>query len=342
MIISPRAKYLAALAAVTSFTACETSAPPVKPVSFLDQAAVRAEAVPRISSFLVWQNDSVLVERYYRSGSAHRTADVKSVSKSFLSALVGIAINEGYMRENQRVAEILPDYFPPDSDPRKLEITVSDLLSMRSGLQSTSGNAYRAWFAQPDLTRAALEMPMVAQPGTRMQYSTGNSQILSSVLTRVTGVSTHEYARRKLAEPLRIKMPEWPRDATGTFIGGNDMFVSPTALLRLGITYLNRGKFEGKQIVPQTWVDQSLRPRGRSPDSQFLYGYGWWLKEAGTHPVFFAWGYGGQFVFCVPDLRLVAVFTAQLTDDIGDDPQQLAAVHEIVDAVLVPGFANAH
>jgi CubicO group peptidase (beta-lactamase class C family) len=327
-------------ASVLGAAAC-TEPTPQPPVHFLDRAIGLADSVPHLTSFLVWRDGSLVTQHYRGGAGPHTPANIKSVSKSFLSALVGIAIDEGRLREDQLVAEILPEYFPPTADPRKREITVGHLLSMHSGLASVSATPeqYREWIAQPDLTRAALEQPLEAPPGTRMQYSTGNSQILSSVLTRVTGMSTFEYARRKLAGPLRIKLPAWPRDETGTYRGGNDMSVTPTGLLRLGILYLDHGRFEGRQIVPERWVDESLRPRGESPDSHYLYGHGWWLKTSGTHDVFFAWGYGGQFVFCVPDQRLVVVFTAGLDD--GDDPRKLGAMHSIVDDVLVPGFAGA-
>jgi CubicO group peptidase (beta-lactamase class C family) len=330
----PRIPYLALAAYVAGAAAC-TGPTHQHPVYFLDRAVGLADSVPQLTSFLVWRDGNLMVERYRGAVGPHTPVDIKSVSKSFLSALVGIAIDEGRLREDQTVAEILPDYFPVGTDPQKREITVAHLLSMQSGLASVS-ERYGEWIAQPDWTRAALDQPLEAPPGTSMLYSTGNSQILSAMLTRVTGMSTFEYARQKLAQPLRIKLPAWPRDQTGIFLGGNDMSVTPTGLLRLGILYLDHGRFEGRQIVPERWVQESLRPRGESPDSHYLYGYGWWLKKSGTHDVFFAWGYGGQFVFCVPDQRLVVVFTAGLDD--GDDPRKLGAMHSIVDDVLVPGF----
>lgn len=330
-----RISYLAVVACAAGAAAC-TEPNRQRPVYFLDQAAGRADAVPHLTSFLVWRDGSLVVEHYRGGVGPHTPVDIKSVSKSFLSALVGIAIDEGRLREDEPVAEILPEYFADGTDPRKREITVGHLLSMQSGLASVSDTRYDNWIEQPDWTHAALDQPLEAPPGTQMRYSTGNSHILSAMLTRATGMSTFEYARQKLAQPLRIKLPAWPRDQTGIFLGGNDMSITPTGLLRLGILYLDHGRFEGRQIVPERWVDESLRPRGESPESHYLYGYGWWLKKSGTHDVFFAWGYGGQFIFCVPDQRLVVVFTSGLDD--GDDPPKLGAIHSIVDDVLVPGF----
>jgi CubicO group peptidase (beta-lactamase class C family) len=308
------------------------------PVSFLEHAATRSDSIEHLTAFVVWRDGKLILERYWGGAGPHQPANVKSVSKSFLSALVGIAIEEGRLREDQKVSDILPDYFPPGTDLQKREITVANLLSMQSGLTSVSDNPerYHEWIVQPDLTRAALDEQMEFPPGTHMHYSTGNSQVLSTVLTRVTGMSTFDYARIKLAEPLRIILPKWPQDQTGTFVGGNDMSVSPTAMLRLGILYLDRGRFEGRQVLSERWVEESLTPRGASPDSHYQYGYGWWLKKSGTHDVFFAWGYGGQFIFCVPDQRMVVVFTSDLES--GDDPRRLQAIHSVVDEVLVPGI----
>ncbi|HUE77009.1 MAG TPA: serine hydrolase, partial [Longimicrobiales bacterium] len=148
------------------------------------------------------------------------------------------------------------------------------------------------------------------EPGGRMLYSTGNSHILSAILTRVTDRSTLAYARERLGEPLGIRIPAWVRDPQGIYFGGNDMRLSPRAMLRFGELYRNGGRVDGSQVVPEDWVRTSLEARARSPWSGDRYGYGWFLKESAGYPTFYAWGYGGQFIFVVPDLELTVVTTS--------------------------------
>ncbi|HEY0027368.1 MAG TPA: serine hydrolase [Allosphingosinicella sp.] len=129
----------------------------------------------------------------------------------------------------------------------------------------------------------------------------------SAVLTRASGRSTHDLARKWLAKPLGIELPPWQRDPQGIYFGGNDMLMSPRALLRFGELYRGDGVLEGRRILPEGWVAQSWRPRTTSPWSGNPYGYGWFSQQAGEHDVHFAWGYGGQMLFIVPDLELTVV-----------------------------------
>jgi CubicO group peptidase (beta-lactamase class C family) len=285
---------------------------------------------------LVAQDGRVVAEGFWRGGAADRPTNVKSVSKSVLSALVGIAIAQGHLRgADQPLAEILPEHFGAGTDPRKRAITLGHLVSMHAGLESTSFQNYGAWVASRDWVRDALRRPLEAPPGERMIYSTGNTHLLSAALTRATGTSTWAYAVRVLGEPLDVRIPRWQRDPQGIFFGGNDMYLTPRAMLRFGELYRNGGVHAGRQVVPRAWVEASVRPLGTSRWSGFDYGYGWWTKRSGSHDVFFAWGYGGQYVFVVPSLRLTAVFTS-----LSEGPRErghLPAIHAILDDQIVPG-----
>ncbi len=302
----------------------------------LAEAVRRGAALPRLTGMLVAQDGRVVAQGFWRGGRADRLTNVKSVSKSVLSALVGIAIAQGHLRgPDQPLADLLPEHFGAGADPRKRAITLGHLVSMRSGLESTSFGNYGAWVGSRDWVRDALRRPLEAAPGERMIYSTGNTHLLSAALTRATGTSTWAYAVRELGEPLGIRIPRWQRDPQGIYFGGNDMYLTPQAMLRFGELYRNGGAHQGKQIVPRAWVEASARPLGTSRWSGFDYGYGWWTKRSGAHDVFFAWGYGGQFVFVVPSLKLTAVFTSQSEGP--RDRDHLPAIHAILDAQIVPG-----
>lgn len=293
-----------------------------------------ADSLPRLRCLLVARHGEILAERC-RNASADRATNVKSVSKSVLSALVGVAIQEGYLDGvEQRVAPLFRDHLDGPVGDRKGRITVGHLLSMQSGLERTSGRNYGRWVSSPDWVRDAVRRPMVEEPGGRMLYSTGNYHLLSAILTDRTGMSTLEYARSRLGEPLEIRIPPWQTDPQGIYLGGNNMLLSPRAMVRFGELYRNGGVLEGRQVVPGDWVRTSLEPRTRSRWSGEAYGYGWFLGDAGGYPMFFAWGYGGQFIFVVPDLELTMVTTSDPNAPRGS--RHLRTIHRILDDWIVP------
>ena len=334
----PGAEADAAQPQSTTTTAAAPRATPADTV-LLAQALDRAAELPRLRGILVSQRGEIVMERYNGGAGADRAANVKSASKSVLSVLVGIAIQEGHIRGlDQPISDFFPTYFAQAGvDPRKRQITVGNLLSMQSGLESTSFNQYGAWVSSRDWVRAALDQPMVDAPGGRMLYSTGSSHLLSAILTRATGMSTWAHANEKLAAPMGFRIRPWQRDPQGIYFGGNDMYLTPRQMLRFGQMYLDGGVYQGRQIVPRAWVEESVRPRTASPYNGHGYGLGWWSKDSGGRRAFFAWGYGGQYVFVVPELELVAVFVSE--SDGPRAPGHLPAIHRILDEYLVPGAA---
>jgi CubicO group peptidase (beta-lactamase class C family) len=228
-----------------------------------------------------------------------------------ISALVGIAIGEGKLQGvEQPIGSFFMRYLARDPELRKRAITIGDLLSMRSGLERTSGAGYGQWVASANWVRDALARPLLYPPGTQMLYSTGNTHLLSAILTKATGQSTHRYAQQKLARPLGIRLDPWRRDPQGIFLGGNQMRLSPHALVRFGELYRNGGRIGDRQIVPAAWVEASLQPLTRSPFSGQPYGYGWFITQLRGHRLFYAWGHGGQFIFVLPELELTLVTTS--------------------------------
>jgi CubicO group peptidase (beta-lactamase class C family) len=253
--------------------------------------------------------------------------------------LVGIAIQEGHIRGlDQPISDFFPAYFARDDvDPRKRRITVGHLLSMQSGLESTSFGQYDEWVSSRDWVRAVLDQPMVDEPGGRMLYSTGSTHLLSAILTRATGKSTWAYANEKLAGPLGFRIRPWQRDPQGIFFGGNEMYLTPRQMLRFGEMWLAGGVYAGRRVVPAEWVRESVRTRTTSPFTGLGYGMGWWNKDSGGRRVVFAWGYGGQYIFIVPELEMVAVFVSR--SDGHRLPGHLPGIHRILDEYLVPGAA---
>jgi CubicO group peptidase (beta-lactamase class C family) len=281
-------------------------------------AAIMAETVaaarelPRLRSLIVLRHGETLAEHRFNGGPPlDQPVNVKSASKSVLSALIGIAIDRGvFDGPDQAVLSVLRADAPANPDPRLERLTINHLLSMRAGLERTSGSYYGRWVTSPNWVRYALSRPFTDEPGGRMLYSTGSSHLLSAMLTRASGRDTHALAQEWLAEPLGVRIPPWPRDPQGVYFGGNDMLVSPRALAQFGELYRNGGRVGARQVVPASWIAESWRARTVSPWSGNDYGYGWFMAEVHGFPVRFAWGYGGQMLYIVPDLALTVVMTS--------------------------------
>ncbi len=304
--------------------------------AMLARTVAAAERLPRIRSLLVLRDGQALVERRFNGGPPlDQPVNIKSASKSVMSALVGIAIARGVLKGvDQPVVSVLGSDAPANPDPRLASVTVGNLLSMQAGLERTSGEFYGRWVSSPNWVRSALSRPFVDQPGGGMLYSTGNTHLLSAMLTRASGRSTLQLAREWLGEPLGITVPAWSTDPQGIYFGGNEMRLSPRSLARFGELYRLGGIVNGKRILPASWIEQSWTPRAISPWSGGQYGYGWFIGQAGGHPVRFAWGYGGQMVYVLPDLRLTVVITS---DPNGSrDSGHIDALHRLLADGIVP------
>ncbi len=303
--------------------------------ALLTEAFERAGELRRLHTLLVARHGELAREQTYRGRGPDRPTNIKSASKSVISALVGIAIDEGHLRGlDQTVAPFFSESERRDADPRIAEITIGHLLSMQAGLDSTSFGNYGRWVSSRNWVRFALEQPMVDEPGGEMLYSTGSTHLLSAILTRATGKSTLAYAREKLGRPLGLDVSPWTRDPQGIYFGGNEMGLSPRDLLAFGELYRNDGLHEGEQVVSPAWVRESWRERTTSSWSGHGYGLGWWIRTSGAYDVFFAWGYGGQYVFVVPELELTVVTTSDSTSR--RERGHNRSLHRLLDQWLVP------
>ena len=278
--------------------------------STFDEALARAGQMDRLRSLLISRNGDIVVEQYFNGMTPYRTANVKSVSKSVMSALIGIAIEQGHIEGlDQPISDFYADRL--QAEPAKGAITIGNLLSMQAGLETTSFYNYGAWVLSDDWVGFALRQPFRAEPGTRMLYSTGNTHLLSDILTRATGRSTLSFAQETLGQPLGIRVQPWTQAPDGVYFGGNNMEFTPRQMLAIGELYMNGGRADGRQVIPEDWIETSLTPVVRSSrNTERQYGYGWWMRDMAGLPTAYAWGYGGQFILLVKDLDLVVVTTS--------------------------------
>jgi len=326
-------------ASTTSSAAAETSRNTALSAR-LDVIADRAGALSRLNTLIVARNGSIVLERGYRGAQLDAPVNIKSASKVIVSALVGRAIDEGLIANvGASIRPLLTRRLPGDANARLAEISVEDLLTMRAGLERTSGPNYGRWIASRDWVGYIVSRPFVDEPGGRMLYSTGSSHLLSAILTDASRRSTLQLAQRWLGDPLDIRFAGWDRDPQGVYLGGNNMAMSPRALFAFGDMMRAGGvNARGERVLSEAWIKASWTPRTQSQFTGDAYGYGWFITEAAGHPVYYAWGYGGQLLYVVPTLGLTVVMTSDPNQPSGSDGylQQLHTLFEqdIVGAVI--------
>lgn len=272
-----------------------------------------------------------IAARGYHGGSPEASTNIKSASKSIISALTGIAIDKRLLDGvDQKIAPILARDLPDNPDPRIQDITIGNLLSMQAGLGRTSGPNYGRWVSSRNWVRAALAEPFDGEPGGPMLYSTGSTHLLSAILTRTAGKSTRELARDWLGPVEGFSIDAWDRDPQGIYVGGNQMAMTARSLAAFGELYRNGGRNKaGEQVVPEDWVKESWQLRTHSIYSGDGYGYGWFLRGIGGQQVVYAWGFGGQMLYIVPALGLTVAMTSR-----EDDPSARSGHRDDLHALL--------
>lgn len=271
-----------------------------------------AESLAPLETVIVSRNGQIVAERGYRGHSTAAATNIKSASKLVISALVGMAIDKNVLTgTDQRIVDLLKQDLPASPDARMQTLTVGNLLSMQAGLGSTSGPHYGAWVGSRNWVRAALARPFEDEPGGRMIYSTGSTHLLSAILTRASGRSTLALSRDWLGALEGFRITSWTRDPQGVYMGGNEMAMSPRALLAFGELYRNGGvTASGERLLSQSWIDASWQMRTRSPWTGDGQGYAWFLTQIAGEDVRYGWGYGGQMLYVVPRLNLTVVMTS--------------------------------
>jgi len=284
----------------------------------LSNAFDHAERLGFMYSLLVVRNGKLIVERYFNGTDKYYADHTCSTGKSYTSALVGIALRENYLTSlDQKMMDFFPEYTTPDLDPRKFDITIRQLLQMRAGYAfEESGDYIDPWFQSRDMMEFAIEVPLAADLDQTFAYSSHSSHILSGILTKATGMSTYEFAKQYLFDPLDITVKRWDQDSLGYYFGFGYLWFSPRDMARFGYLYLNNGFVDGQQIIPAEWIEASTQRYSTDASwfkkhfEDFGYGYQWWLAQAGGYDVYFALGHGGQIIVNVPELDMVIVTTA--------------------------------
>lgn len=282
--------------------------------SMLNTAVSQASAEGFINSLIVIRDGKIAKEKYFNGRNNESFQTVRSVSKSFLSALVGIAINKGILQFDQKMIDSFPEYKLSVTDTRINSITLKQLITMRSGIKGDE-EFYFTFTQSSNWAKTIIQSQLEFQPGTKALYSTAGTHLVSGMLTKATGISTKLFAERYLFNNMGIDINDWVRDPQRIYFGGNDMFFTTRNMAVIGLLYLNNGNLNGKQILSADWVNSTLQYSGGSNIewgrlTEGGYGYMWWLGKVSGEKVFFALGHGGQYVLCVPDYDLIIAVTS--------------------------------
>jgi len=278
---------------------------------------------PNIESLVLIHKGRVILDEYFKGMTAADEHSLQSVTKSVLSTLFGIARDQGLVDEHEKLFDYFSDYgSKPGWVAEKGQITLADVLSMTSGFDcddwvgEENSCGHQMW-PSPDWLSYVLTLRLANKPGTHFSYCTSCLEPLGAILARKSGLSITDFAQAYLYDPLGIRAQHWwvgPNDVTE--VGGSH-WLRPRDMAKLGQLYLNKGKWNGKQVVSEKWVELATQPQAPNPKDHprsFEYGYLWWqeempFKDRTTH-VFYAAGKGGQYILVAPELEIVFVVTA--------------------------------
>jgi CubicO group peptidase (beta-lactamase class C family) len=299
---------------------------------------------------LVVKNGRLIAEKYFNKGSVKQVSSRMSVAKSYVSAMVGIALDRCCLAGvDRKMVNFFPELADRITDPRKKRITMRHLLQMRAGypwedrmpqyfeILFTRNN----WHWLPHLA----DFPLVNDPGAEFNYSNLTSHLFSVIVQRACGTDLKSYAQEHLFSPINAELKRWTADPDNYNWGHWEIYVKARDMARFGLLYLNNGEYGGRQVLPSSWVKESLQRYSEGINftgwlssklgnyfSDIGYGYQWWSARVGGHAFDFAWGHGGQLIVLLPDLDMVIVTTA---DPIYNLPEEQGWKYEggIIDVV---------
>ncbi len=280
-----------------------------------------------LHSVLVIRHGFLVQETYFSGYDRDSLHEQYSVTKSFISTLIGIAIDQGKIRGvDEKVLSFFPDENFENLDARKESLTLEQILSMSSGLDwGESENDFSTLVQSSNWAKFMLDKPILEEPGSHFNYCSGCSHILSAILHAALGSDVLEYARQELFQPLGITDFTWETDAQGLPVGGWGLKLTPRDMARFGYLFLHEGTWDGQTVVSPAWVKAATQ-KSIFAEENWDYGYHWWIYP--TLKAYSAIGRGGQTVVVIPDLDLIVVTTAALPNS---DP-----VFDLIERYVIP------
>jgi CubicO group peptidase (beta-lactamase class C family) len=283
-----------------------------------------------LHSFLIIRNGYLVSETYFGPYDQDTKHEMQSVGRSWTSALIGIAMDKGYIDTvDQRIVDFFPERTFANMDQRKEAMTLEDVLTMRTGLEwQELPGAFEQMQKSPDWVQYILDRPMIEQPGTRWNYCSICSHVLTAVIYETTGINPRDFAEENLFRPLGISGVSWIADPDGIPLGAGGFMLTPRDMAKLGYLYLRNGQWDGQQIVSSDWISQSTQTYS-VVNEHLGYAYHWvTIPEMKGYT---ASGGGGQIILVLPEDDLVIVTTANTEE----------SIFELIDKYVLPAVQSS-
>ncbi len=264
---------------------------------------------------LISKNGTLVKEDYFNEKIKDDLCDVQSLTKGLMSLLVGVAIDKGYItNENESIAKYLPEEFASIEDERKKEITIKHILNQTSGLAWKGYLEHEAWLQSDNPLTFVLDKELEHSPGMQYNYNSGATHLLSAIISKATGKNTLAFANEVLFSELNIKKIDWQQRAKEFYDGsGLGLKMKPIDVLKIGQLLENEGQWNGEQLVSKEWIQKSFDPALKSETKWGLrgstHGFCWYHAQLDGDIVNYGMGYGGQFILMIPSKKLVIVTT---------------------------------
>lgn len=283
----------------------------------IDSATAHLSTNRNLFSFVLVRNGLLVKEFYQPQLFSDNEFELRSATKSFVAALIGIALQKGLIDSiDQPMISFFPEFDSPNLDPRKRQITIRHLLTMRAGFDYTDYNPSPNMFTAKDhWVKQTIELPLLFNPGERFYYASIQTHLLSAIITKQSGMSTLEFGNKYLFGPAKIRIGKWDQDPQGIYFGGSGMVMSPRDMARFGLVMLQKGLVDSSSLIPSDWIKKTIMPNNSTNGSwgdfsALNYGLSWWTNYNNADSIYFAAGFGGQLIIVVPAKNTVIVTTA--------------------------------
>jgi CubicO group peptidase (beta-lactamase class C family) len=299
--------------------------------------AVGSESKHEMHSLMILRNGQVAAEGWWAPYGPETKHTMYSVSKTFTASAIGLAVADGKLKVTDKVISFFPESLPTTVSPHLAELEIKDLLSMTVGHDKSFNEEV---FTQEDWVKAFLNLPIADKPGTKFLYNTSASYMLSAIIQKVTGQNLLEYLQPRLLDPRGISGVDWEKDLDGIAVGGWGIRVKTEDMAKLGQLFLQKGNWNGKQILPESWIEEaSTKKIMQEPDASpermasndWVQGYGYQMWRS-RYNSYRADGAFGQYILILPELEGVIVITSETSD--------MQGLLDLVWKHLLPAFDN--
>ena len=299
-----------------------------------------------INSVTIVRNGFLVADKYFNGYDQNDIYNYKGASINIISALIGIALENKIIDSlDQKIMEFFPEYNRLDLDPKIFDVTIKHLLTMKAGFDSERNNYSQIYYSD-NWIGSTISLPLLSDPGADFRFNIFCAHLLSGIITKASGMSTLDYAKKYLFEPLNISVQYWERDPQNNYFGGNNMYLKPSDMAKLGLLYLNNGMFEEKRIIPVDWIEKSTTNYTSFDNLSWdgihgiNFGYMLWTGTMNHYNLIFTIGYGGQYVFLFPNLDLIIIITANPDVNGGHADWQELTIINIVANYILPSVYN--